>query len=79
MVSSLLELTNQYQVEILVIDDDSQDGTANIVRKLARQNSRIKLIQRVGRSGLASAIKEGLIAAIYPFAIAMDSDGQHEW
>ena len=78
MVSSLLELTNQYQIEILIVDDDSQDGTADLVRKLARQDSRIKLIQRVGRSGLASAIKEGLIAAIYPFAIAMDSDGQHE-
>ena len=78
IVSSLLELTNQYRVEILVVDDDSQDGTSDLVRKLARQDSRIKLIQRVGRSGLASAIKEGLIAAIYPFAIAMDSDGQHQ-
>ena len=78
MVSSLLEITNQYRVEIIVVDDDSQDGTADLVRKMARQDSRIKLIQRVGRSGLASAIKEGLIAAIYPLAIAMDSDGQHE-
>ena len=78
MVSSLLELTDQYQVEILVVDDDSNDGTASIVRNLARQDSRIRLIQRVGRSGLASAIKEGLIDAIYPYAIAMDSDGQHE-
>ena len=78
MVSSLLEITNQYRVEIIVVDDDSQDGTADLVRKMARKDSRIKLIQRVGRSGLASAIKEGLIAAIYPLAIAMDSDGQHE-
>ena len=78
MVSSLLDLTHQYQVEILVVDDDSWDGTADIVRDLARQDSRVRLIQRVGRSGLASAIKEGLIDSIYPYAIAMDSDGQHE-
>lgn len=78
IVSSLLEVTNSYQVEILVVDDDSQDGTSDIVRKLARQDARIRMIQRVGRSGLASAIKEGLIDAIYPYAIAMDSDGQHE-
>ena len=32
----------------------------------------------LGRSGLASAIKEGLIAALYPIAVVMDSDGQHE-
>ena len=70
MVSSLLDLTHQYQVEILVVDDDSWDGTADIVRDLARQDSRVRLIQRVGRSGLASAIKEGLIDSIYPYAIS---------
>ena len=78
MVSSLLELTSDWRTEILIVDDDSQDGTSDIVRTMAIQDQRIKLIQRVGRSGLASAIKEGLIAALYPFAVAMDSDGQHE-
>ena len=37
----------------------------------------IRIIHRVGRSGLASAIKEGLIAALHPIAVVMDSDGQH--
>lgn len=78
MILSLLELTQHHQIEILIVDDDSADGTANIVRELARQDSRIRIIQRVGRSGLASAIKEGLIAAVHPLAIVMDSDGQHE-
>ena len=78
VITSLLNHTKSHAVELLIVDDDSADGTADIVRTLARQDSRIRIIQRVGRSGLASAIKEGLIAAVHPIAIVMDSDGQHE-
>ena len=78
MIRSLLEIADHYRLEILIVDDDSQDGTADLVRQIARHDSRIRIIQRLGRSGLASAIKEGLIAAVHPIAVAMDSDGQHE-
>ena len=78
VIESLLRLGTDYPLEILVVDDDSRDGTPDLVRSLARRDPRIRIIQRVGRSGLASAIKEGLIAALYPIAVVMDSDGQHE-
>ena len=78
VIESLLHLEEEHPIEILVVDDDSRDGTPDLVRSLARQDPRIRIIQRVGRSGLASAIKEGLIAALYPTAVVMDSDGQHE-
>ena len=78
VIQSLLRLETDHPLEILVVDDDSRDGTPDLVRALARQDPRIRIIQRVGRSGLASAIKEGLIAALYPTAVVMDSDGQHE-
>ena len=78
VIESLLRQGHDPPLEILVVDDDSQDGTSDLVRAMARQDSRIRIIQRVGRSGLASAIKEGLIAALYPTAVVMDSDGQHE-
>ena len=78
VIESLLRLGSDCPLEILVVDDDSRDGTPDLVRALARQDPRIRIIQRVGRSGLASAIKEGLIAALYPTAVVMDSDGQHE-
>ena len=78
LIESLLRLGTDHPLEILVVDDDSRDGTTDLVRAMARQEPRIRIIQRVGRSGLASAIKEGLIAALYPTAVVMDSDGQHE-
>ena len=78
VIESLLHLGTDHPLEILIVDDDSRDGTPDLVRALARQDPRIRIIQRVGRSGLASAIKEGLIAALYPIAVVMDSDGQHE-
>ena len=78
VIESLLRQGHDPPLEILVVDDDSQDGTSDLVRAMARQDSRIRIIQRVGRCGLASAIKEGLIAALYPTAVVMDSDGQHE-
>ena len=66
------------KIHILIVDDDSTDGTSDLVKELAQRDQRIRLIRRVGRSGLASAIKEGLLNATEDIAAIMDSDGQHE-
>lgn len=78
IVAELLELNSEYDLEILVVDDDSPDGTAEAVRKLAKKYKNIRLIRRVGRNGLASAIKEGILDATGDIVISMDCDGQHE-
>ena len=78
LLQQLLPLQEHVDLELLVVDDDSTDGTAELVRQLARQEPRLRLIRRVGRSGLASAIKEGLLDATGDLAVVMDSDGQHE-
>ena len=78
LLEQLLLLKQHYNLEILVVDDDSIDGTAERVRELAHDEPRLRLIRRVGRSGLASAIKEGLLDATGDIALVMDSDGQHE-
>lgn len=66
------------QLEIIFVDDDSKDGTANVVRDLALVQPQIRLIYRVGRSGLSSAIKEGILSAVGEVVVVMDCDGQHE-
>jgi dolichol-phosphate mannosyltransferase len=78
LLVQLLPLQQRYDLEILVVDDDSGDGTAELVRQLAHDEPRLRLIRRVGRSGLASAIKEGLLDATGDLAVVMDSDGQHD-
>ena len=78
MAEAILPLRLALRLEILFIDDDSADGTADEVRRLSHQNPEIRLVRRVGRSGLSSAIKEGILDATGDFVAVMDCDGQHE-
>ena len=64
--------------ELVVVDDDSPDGTAAVARDMARHDRRIRLISRVGRRGLASACIEGILASAAPFVAVMDADLQHD-
>jgi dolichol-phosphate mannosyltransferase len=64
--------------ELIFVDDDSPDGTAERVRTLARSDRRIRLLQRVGRRGLASATIEGMLATSAPYLAVMDGDLQHD-
>ena len=64
--------------EVLIVDDDSADGTADEARALALTDTRIRVIQRIGRRGLASAAIEGFCATAAPFVAVMDADHQHD-
>ncbi|MCT0203406.1 glycosyltransferase [Synechococcus sp. CS-602] len=78
ILHQLLPLQQRFILEILFVDDDSADGTADRVRELAHQQACVRLIRRVGRGGLASAIKEGILDSTGDVVVVMDSDGQHE-
>lgn len=64
--------------EIIFVDDDSPDGTADVVRGYARQDCRIRLVHRVGRRGLSSACIEGILATSASYIAVMDADMQHD-
>lgn len=64
--------------EIVFVDDDSPDGTADVVQGLARRDGRVRCLQRLGRRGLASACIEGMLATSAPYLAVMDADLQHE-
>jgi len=63
--------------EIIVVDDNSQDGTALEIRKLTAKSPRIRLIERKGKLGLTSAIVTGAKAAKGDSLIIMDADLSH--
>ena len=77
LLKKLTSILNDFEYEIVVVDDDSPDGTSDEVNKYMKKNKRIKLITRIGRSGLSSAIKEGLIFAQGKYLLVLDGDGQH--
>jgi dolichol-phosphate mannosyltransferase len=64
--------------EVIFVDDDSGDGTPEIVCDLARQDRRVRLIRRIGRRGLASACIEGALSSTSPYVAVMDADLQHD-
>ena len=64
--------------ELIVVDDDSPDGTADAVDDLARQGFPVRCIRRVGRRGLASAVVEGALASNAPYLAVIDADMQHD-
>ena len=64
--------------EVIIVDDDSRDGTADEARALALIDPRVRVIQRIGRRGLASAAIEGFCATAAPFVAVMDADHQHD-
>ncbi len=64
--------------EVIFVDDDSPDGTADVVRRLGEQHDNVRVLQRIGRRGLASACIEGILGAAAPYVAVMDADMQHD-
>ncbi|MBY8338343.1 glycosyltransferase family 2 protein [Alteriqipengyuania sp. NZ-12B] len=64
--------------EAIFVDDDSTDGTADALREIGLHNRKIRVIQRIGRRGLASAVIEGACATAAPVVAVMDADLQHD-
>lgn len=64
--------------EAVFVDDNSPDGTANHVRAIARADRSVRIVQRVGRRGLSSAVIEGMLACSAPVMAVIDGDMQHD-
>ena len=64
--------------EVIYVDDNSPDGTAQEVRQIARQDPRVRCIRRIGRRGLASAVIEGALSSSADYVAVIDGDLQHD-
>jgi dolichol-phosphate mannosyltransferase len=64
--------------EVVFVDDNSPDGTWDVVREMAQRDGRVRCIRRIGRRGLSGACIEGILASSAPFAAVMDADLQHD-
>jgi dolichol-phosphate mannosyltransferase len=64
--------------EMIIVDDDSRDGTVTISRALAARDRRVRCLRRLNRRGLSGAVVEGILSSS-AFAVAViDADLQHD-
>jgi dolichol-phosphate mannosyltransferase len=64
--------------EMIVVDDNSPDGTADVAFALASGDRRLRCLRRVNRSGLAGAVVEGWMSSSADFVAVIDGDLQHD-
>lgn len=64
--------------EVVFVDDNSPDGTWDVVRALAQRDSRVRCVRRIGRRGLSGACIEGILASSAPYVAVIDADLQHD-
>jgi dolichol-phosphate mannosyltransferase len=84
-IENLTEITSRIlaasdRVHILVVDDNSPDGTGKLADELAAATSRIRVLHRARKSGLGDAYRAGFawgLDAGYEFLVEMDGDGSH--
>ena len=69
---------NDLPWEIIVVDDDSPDGTSSVAFALAAKDQRVRCLRRVNRSGLAGAVIEGWMSSSADFVAVIDGDLQHD-
>lgn len=69
------------EAEVLVVDDNSPDGTGDWVRRQAEQQPRLHLLARPGKLGLGTALRDAIkwcLAGDYDFLINLDADLSHD-
>lgn len=81
VVEQILALRLRYDLQVLVVDDDSPDKTAEVVQRLARRDRRVHLLLRKKRRGRGAAGIDGFRRALEmgaDYVIEMDGDMSHQ-
>ncbi|MFZ4777547.1 MAG: glycosyltransferase [Terrimicrobiaceae bacterium] len=78
VVERLEALLGSFDWEVVFVDDDSDDGSAEVLLELSRSHPRVRAIRRIGRRGLASACLEGMASSPAEIFAVMDADLQHD-
>lgn len=78
IIQKLRRILAKVRWEVIFVDDNSKDQTAQLIKKIGQKDCRIRIIHRIGRRGLASAAVEGMLASTAPYILLMDADHQHD-
>ena len=78
LVSRLERVLSGRNWEVVFVDDDSPDQTAETVRELAQSRPNVRCLHRIARRGLSRAVIEGILSTSAPQVVVMDADLQHD-
>ncbi len=73
LIDSIL-MESKFHLEINVVDDDSPDRTWQVVEEIIKINHNVKLLRRIGKRGLTSAITDGILISKGEIIVWMDTD-----
>ena len=79
MLQTILALPGE--LNILIVDDNSPDGTGDFVKEFIQNNSRVHLLEREGKLGLGTAYVAGfqyMLSHDFDIAVQMDADFSHD-
>ena len=77
LVTQLTGMYGPYIREIILVNDNSRDGTTAVISELARQDPRVKLVDREPPNGVGRALRDGFAAASGSYILSMDCDFVH--
>ena len=81
-ISNFVSEISKFNVSVLFVDDNSPDGTGELIGKISESNPQIRLLNRPSKQGLGSAYRDGFGWGIdrgYKFFIEMDADFSHSF
>jgi dolichol-phosphate mannosyltransferase len=79
LITDIIKVLDEEKIifEIIVVDDSSPDGTADIVKKVFYKDKRVRLLVRSNERGLATAIRYGIEQSTGEIVAVMDTDFNH--
>lgn len=78
LIEKVANALENIEWELIFVDDDSPDHTADVAKQVGQHNARVRCIRRVGRRGLSGACVEGALSSQAQFVAVMDADLQHD-
>jgi dolichol-phosphate mannosyltransferase len=77
LIKEISKNLNKSDFEVVVVDDDSQDKTPEIIDNLSRKDKRIVALHRKGKGNLFTAIRDGIKVSKGEIIVTMDADFSH--
>ncbi len=78
LLNDIIAVVPELDYEIIVVDDNSPDGTSDVVSSVSLTNARVRLVKRLKKNGYGGAVKEGILSAKGDVLLLMDADFSHD-